>query len=141
MFCNACGQQVSEDSAFCSRCGKPLSKDHSATTTRSAASQRTLTGQVGFIADGATRQFLRASPKVWLPLAVLLLLFVAGISFNTGTQQQGGQPARPDGKRDYGPAGSGRMKIRKSSLAAPRDRLWALSTGAPLSGSGQVIHE
>jgi len=88
VFCNACGQRVSEDSAFCSRCGKPLSKDHGAITTRSAAAQQTPAGQVGFVAGEATRQFLRAGTKVWLPLAVLLLLFVGVISFNTSTQQQ-----------------------------------------------------
>ncbi len=75
MFCNACGQQVSEDSGFCSRCGKPLPK-YSSPTTRSAASQPAFAGRAN--------SKLGADPKVWVAAVVLLLLLVlVVVSFNT----------------------------------------------------------
>lgn len=87
MFCISCGQQISEDSAFCSRCGKSLSQQHGDTTKNSIPSQRTFAGQVGFVAGRAIRQFLNAGPKLWLAAAILLLLFVGIISFNSSPQQ------------------------------------------------------
>jgi hypothetical protein len=82
MFCNVCGQQVSTNSTFCNRCG-----NRSATEQPSAQPSRipqpTVGGQAGLIAGSATRKVLGAGPKVWIVAAVVLLLIVAVISFNT----------------------------------------------------------
>jgi uncharacterized membrane protein YvbJ len=75
MFCNGCGVQVPTDSAFCSRCGKQLFAERSSVSTRSAAhSPQTIGGVLGSAAGGATRSFLRAGPKAWFAVAILLIL-------------------------------------------------------------------
>src|SRR5208283_5184545 len=86
MFCNSCGQQVSQDSAFCSRCGRCLSTQHLPIAERQAGCKQTSAGQVALAEGRATRKSLETGPKVWLAAAALLVLIVAVISLNTSQQ-------------------------------------------------------
>jgi hypothetical protein len=86
MFCTACGQRMLDNSPFCSRCGKSLSQQYTDTTKSSTASQQPFVGQEGLFAGRATFQFLKAEPRLWFALAILLLLFVGVIAFNSSRQ-------------------------------------------------------
>ena len=39
MFCNGCGQQVPDGSAFCNRCGKPVTQKQNVTSETSSESR------------------------------------------------------------------------------------------------------
>ena len=130
MLCNACGLQVSQDSAFCGRCKMPLLKDQSATTTRSTASQRALAGQVCSVVGRATRQFLPAGPEVWLAAPVFLLLLLENISCSTSTHQQ---PTAQQSSPQPGNTSDSVVAVIKPTILPPKFRIYRLKLNEGIS--------